>query len=103
MTGAPRSPADPADPRPSALQRLLGGPPLAVFARLLFVSLLVGATLMWLDIRPFEVFTFLRRFIALVLDLGWDSFRAFGDYILAGAVLVVPVWLLMRLMSYRGR
>ncbi|MCC0003528.1 MAG: hypothetical protein H6871_11470 [Methylobacteriaceae bacterium] len=36
----------------SALQRFIGGPPVAVFLRLLFVSLVVGALLVWMDIRP---------------------------------------------------
>ena len=90
---APRTPAE----------RLLGGPPFAVFMRLFFVSLVVGALLMWLDIRPFEVFDALRRFVDRLWYFGWDSVRTVIDYVLAGALLVIPCWLLMRLMSYRGR
>ena len=93
-----------AQPAPrSAAERLLGGPPLAVFARLVFVSLIVGALLMWLDIRPFEVFDALRRFVDRLWYFGWDSVRAVIDYVIAGALLVIPCWLLMRLMSYRSR
>ncbi len=100
LPGGPRdAPASPASP----LRRLLGGPPLAVFARLFFVSLLVGAFLMWLDIRPFEVFRALTMLVDRLFSLGWESVRALGQYVLAGAVLVVPCWLVMRLMSYRGR
>ncbi len=82
-------------------ERLLGGPPLAVFARLVVISLFVGALLMWLDVRPFEVFDALRRFVDRLWYLGWDSIRAVLDYVVAGALIVVPIWLVMRLMSYR--
>src|SRR3989442_11945200 len=37
-------------PQETALNRFLGGSPGGVFLRLLFVSLIVGAFLMWLDI-----------------------------------------------------
>lgn len=85
----------------SAAERLLGGPPVAVFMRLLVVSLVVGALLMWLDIRPFEIFDALRRFADRLWYFGWDSVRTVIGYVVAGAVIVVPCWLLMRLMSYR--
>ena len=85
------------------LERFLGGPPWAVFARLVVVSLLVGALLMWLDIRPLEIFSALRRFVDRLWYFGWDSVRAVADYLLAGAVLVVPCWLLLRLLNYRNR
>lgn len=94
--GGPASPA-PASP----VERVLGGPPLAVAVRLFVVSLIVGALLLWLDIRPIEVFDALRRFVDRLWFLGWDSIRSVIDYVIAGALLVVPCWLLLRLMSYR--
>ena len=45
------------------LTRFLGGPPLAVFVRLLLISLIVGAVLMWLDIRPAEIIYGVQRLI----------------------------------------
>ncbi len=86
----------------SALQRIIGGPPTAVFVRLLFVSLIVGALLVWLDIRPFEVFHALQRFVNKLWLMGWDAVREVAQYILAGAAIVLPVWLVMRLFNMRG-
>ena len=34
-----------------------------------------------------------------VLDLGFDSFRQVGLWILYGAMVVVPLWLLSRIFS----
>ena len=86
----------------SALQRFIGGAPTAVFLRLLFVSLVVGALLVWLDIRPFEIFNALQRFVNRLWMMGWDAVRDVAQDILAGAVIVIPVWLVMRLFSMRG-
>lgn len=86
----------------STVQRFLGGPPTAVFLRLLFVSLVVGALLVWLDIRPIEIFNALQRFVNRLWQMGWGAVRDVVQYVIAGAVIVVPVWLVMRLFNMRG-
>ena len=87
----------------SALRRFLGGAPLVVAARLVVVSLVVGALLMWLNIRPADVYRELSDLADRLWTLGFRSVRDFGAYIVAGAIIVVPVWLVLRLFSYRGR
>ena len=78
----PAPPPRPAEPvrepqmANSALQRFLGGAPVAVFLRLLFVSLVVGALLVWLDIKPFQIFNALQRFVNRLWMMGWDAVRA---------------------------
>ena len=88
-------------PHGSALDRFLGGSPLAVLVRLIAISLVVGALLMWLDIRPGEIFRGVERLIRHAWMMGFDAVRAVVEYIIAGAVFVVPIWLLLRLMNYR--
>jgi hypothetical protein len=89
-------------PQETALNRFLGGSPGGVFLRLLFVSLIVGAFLMWLDISPWDVFRGLKQLVDRIWGLGFDAIREIADYILAGAVIVVPVWLVLRLMNMRN-
>ncbi len=86
----------------TALNRFLGGSPGGVFLRLLFVSLIVGAFLMWLDIRPWDVFRALKQLVDRIWGLGFDAIREIADYIVAGAAIVVPVWLVLRLMNMRN-
>jgi hypothetical protein len=86
----------------SFLQRLLGGPPLAVLLRLIVVSLIVGVMLMWLDINPSDILFGIERFFRHVWSLGFGAIGQAADYILAGAAIVVPIWLVLRLMSMRG-
>ncbi|MCC2099087.1 MAG: hypothetical protein KDJ29_19515 [Hyphomicrobiales bacterium] len=87
----------------NALNRFLGGSPLSVLIRLLVVSLVVGALLMWLDIQPMDIYYGLRRFLRRIWMLGFDSLREICSYILAGAVIVIPIWFVLRLMNMRGR
>jgi len=87
----------------SRLRRFIGGPPLGVAIKLVLVSLIVGAVLMWLHISPAELFQELADLAHRLALLGFQSLHDFGAYITAGAMIVVPVWLILRLLSYRGR
>jgi hypothetical protein len=103
VPGQPPSPSHALPPRhETALNRFLGGSPGGVFLRLIFVSLIVGAFLMWLDIRPADVFRAITDLVNRIWGLGFDAIRVIGDYILAGAAIVVPVWLVLRLMNMRN-
>ncbi len=90
-------PAAPADP----VHRFLGGSPAAVFIRLFFISMIVGAVLMWLDIRPWDIFSAINRLFQRLWNLGFDAVREIVEYVVAGAVIVVPIWLITRLMGQR--
>jgi hypothetical protein len=83
------------------LYRFLGGSPLTVFIRLFFISLIVGALLMWLDVRPLDIFRALNRLIDRLWNLGFDAIREIAEYVLAGAVIVLPIWFVTRLLSQR--
>lgn len=100
-TSATNSPSAPAGDAP--LTRFLGGSPVSVLLRLLIVSFVVGALMVWLDIHPMDIYFGLRRFFHRIWMLGFDSIREIGSYILAGAMIVVPVWFVLRLMNLRRR
>lgn len=89
-------------PQDTRLRRFLGGSPAAVLVKLILVSLLVGALLMWLNIRPADVFRMLSNLVDRLWYLGFDAIREFGTYIVAGAAIVLPVWLILRILSYRA-
>jgi hypothetical protein len=67
-----------------------------------FLSLLVGAFMSFLGVTPAGLISRVWRMIQAVLDLGFDSLREVGRWIIYGAIIVVPLWLLSRLAS-RGR
>jgi hypothetical protein len=86
----------------SNLQRLLGGSPGSVLVRLVFLSLVVGAFLAFLDITPVELVDRLTRTLRVLLGNGFEAVRRLGLWIAYGAMIVIPLWLLSRLLN-RGR
>jgi hypothetical protein len=57
-----------------------------------------------LGLDPWNVIDSLRRLILRIWDMGFDAVRWLWRYLLLGAALVVPIWLIMRLMGVaRGR
>ena len=83
------------------MNRFLGGSPGSVLAKLIFLSLLVGAFLYYLGLTPFGLIEGLFYWIQSVLDISFDTVKQIGLWILYGAVIVVPLWLLSRLFSRR--
>lgn len=85
----------------SNMNRFIGGSPGSVLAKLIFLSLLVGAFLAFLDITPFGLIEGLFNWVRSVLDLSLDTVKEVGLWILYGAVIVVPLWLISRFFSRR--
>jgi hypothetical protein len=83
------------------LNRLLGGSPGSVLVKLVFLSLLVGAFLAFLDITPFDLVDRLFGWIRSIFDLSFETVREVLRWILYGAVIVIPLWLLSRLFGRR--
>ena len=87
----------------NGLESFLGGTPLNVFVRLIFISLVVGALLMWLDVRPLDIIQGIRNFFDRIYSLGFGAVRMALDYVVAGAMLVIPIWFLLRLLAMGGK
>ena len=77
----------------------MGGSPLSVAIKLALLSLLVGAILAAFGFTPWSFLHSLRYFVREVLGTGMEAVHTLGGFIVAGAVLVVPIWLVLRLMA----
>lgn len=86
----------------NALENFLGGTPLNTFVRLFFISLVVGALLMWLELRPIDILRGVQAFFDRIYQLGFGAVKELASYVLAGAVFVVPAWLILRLLNLGG-
>jgi hypothetical protein len=80
------------------LSRFFGGPPVSVIFRLILLSILIGVILQVLGLDPWNILDSLRRLVLRVWDMGFDALRWLWRYLLLGAVVVVPIWLIVRLM-----
>jgi len=81
--------------------RFLGASPGTVVVRLLFLSLLVGAFLAFLNITPFELVGDIFYWLRSVVHVSLDSLIEIGKWLLYGAVIVVPLYILSRLFGRR--
>jgi hypothetical protein len=91
----------------NALARFTGGSPLRTLLWLVFMSIVVGFVLETIGLDPF---TFVRRlignfdrFVEWVLNLGTGAVVSLLRYLVWGAVIVVPIWLVMRISGNRTR
>ena len=83
----------------NAVNRFFGGAPLAVLARLILVSILVGVILSVLGLDPFDIVRSIKRLLISIWDMGFDALVWLWRYLLLGAVIVVPIWLILRLIN----
>ena len=79
--------------------KVFGGTPLAVLGRLILLSILVGVILSALGLDPFDIIHSIERLIRSIWNMGFDAFRWLWRYFLLGAVIVIPIWILMRLFN----
>ena len=81
------------------LSRFLGGSPLAVFGRLVLLSVLVGVVLAAIGFDPWNIVYSIRRLFQWIYEFGYDAINGLWRYFLLGAVIVIPVWILMRIFN----
>jgi uncharacterized protein DUF6460 len=79
------------------VHRFFGGPPLSVAVRIILLSVLVGVILSALGLDPRDIWRSLERIVRSIWDMGWDAFVWLWRYFLLGAVIVIPIWLVVRL------
>lgn len=92
----------------SSLDRFFGGPPVRTLLWLAAVSVAIGFVLTTLRIHPLGlvngVIEFVRDIVGWLRYLGADLVGAVWQWFVYGAIVVVPVWLVMRLLAMgKGR
>ncbi|WP_299479740.1 DUF6460 domain-containing protein [uncultured Roseibium sp.] len=83
----------------SGLSRFLGGSPAQVLLRLVFLSFVVGIILSALNLDPLDLVNMAVNFVERLWDMGFNAIGRLGNYLVVGAIVVVPIWLLTRLLS----
>lgn len=83
------------------LRRFLGGSPFAVFIKLVLLSILVGFLLYVFGLHPYNIIDSVVALFRGILNLGFDVFYDVWHFFVLGAVIVIPIWLIMRLVQSR--
>jgi hypothetical protein len=82
----------------NAASRFFGGPPLMVIFRLVLLCILVGVILKVLGLDPRNILKSIEELVRAVWNMGFDAVIWLWRYFLLGAVVVIPIWLIVRLI-----
>jgi len=83
------------------VNRLLGDTPGRVIVKLLVVSIIVGFVMTVFGLTPYGVIYAVRDFVLDLWHSGFAALGRVGDYLLLGAAVVIPAFIILRLLSYR--
>jgi hypothetical protein len=81
----------------------LGGSPLSVIVKLVLLSIAVGLVLSWLDWSPREILYGITDFFRWIWYSLFGSLDRALDYFILGAVIVVPLFIISRLLKIGRR
>ncbi len=78
---------------------VFGGSPLAVVIRLALISIVVGVVLSALGINFGNFFDRINEVLRAIYDLGFGAIEWILEYLLLGAIIVVPIWAFTRMAA----
>ena len=81
------------------IEKFFGGNPLGVIIWLAVVSIVVGIVLSALGIDPRNLFYHLDILVRRIYEMGFGAVEWLLGYLLIGAVVVVPIWFVARLLG----
>ena len=84
------------------VNRFLGDTPARTIIKLIVVSLIVGFIMAYFRVDPYDIFHGLERFVMNLWYRGFDALGSIGRYLVLGATVVIPVFIIIRLMSARN-
>lgn len=80
---------------------LFGDSPARVAIRLIIFSLLVGIALSFFNITPMDIVHWVGNFFMSLWNKGFKAVWKVLDYILLGAAVVVPIWIIIRILNWK--
>ncbi len=86
-----------------SLERFIGGSPGRVALRLIFLSFVVGIVMSALNLYPLDLLNNIFDFGRYLWNAGFEALGKFGQYFLVGAMVVVPIWLVLRVLDFGKR
>ena len=83
------------------LNRFLGDTPLRVLVKLLILSVVAGFLMSVFGLYPDDILYAVRNFVLDIWHSGFAALGRIGDYLLLGASIVIPIFIVIRLLSFR--
>ena len=83
------------------VNRLLGDTPGRTIIKLIVISVVVGFVMSMMGFSPWDLVRFIQRGIRDLWNSGFAALGRVGDYLIVGAMIVVPVFILLRILNWR--
>ncbi len=84
------------------MERFFGGSPALITLKLLIASLIIGMVLSFFGFNYDNLYHAIIQLGDWISSLGLDAVRKVGKYIILGALIVIPLWLIARFFSLFG-
>jgi hypothetical protein len=85
-----------------SMERFFGGSPAAVILRLAIISVIIGVILSFFGFDLDNLYVAILRLWDWISSLGWGAVKRIMHYLVLGAIVVVPLWLLSRVFTVFG-
>lgn len=86
----------------NAVTRFLGDTPARVVIKLAVISLIVGVVMSAVGWSPRTIYDGIISFFQRLWSLGFDAIYSSFEYFFLGAAIVIPAFLIIRLLSFRS-
>ena len=83
------------------LTRLLGDTPGRTIIKLVVISVVVGFVMSMMGFSPWDLVRMIRNGILDLWHSGFAALGRVGDYLIVGAMIVVPVFIILRILNWR--
>lgn len=83
------------------MNSFLGDTVTRTIIKLIVISVLVGMVMSVFGWTPVGIINGVAEFIGSIWQQGFAALGRFGDWLILGASVVIPVFIIMRLLNYR--
>jgi len=74
-----------------------------IIIKLVVLSLFVGIGLDYFDVSPKDLFENAPQAIARIFNVVWDAIKWGWQYVVLGAIIVIPAWIILNLKNIKNR
>lgn len=85
----------------NGITRFLGDSPGRVAVKLIVVSFVVGIVLTAMNWTPLDFLYRIWDMLVSLWNMGFEAIERFFSYFLMGAVIVIPAFILLRILNFR--
>lgn len=83
------------------LNRFLGDTPARTIVKLVILCVVVGFVMSTFGLYPMDIVHWIRRVFFDLWRSGFAALGKVGDYLLLGAAIVIPVFIILRILNWR--